>query len=222
MQRASAVAPLLLAAGLSTGCGGDDLVTPPPPPPPVLTTLEITPPTVTLFSIEPGNTRQLVETPKDQFGQTMTGLGTPTFAVNNPAVASVSAAGLVTAVGVGTATVTASLTAGASTKTATATIVVQEAPAGAAVSVAPTVGQPGVPRWDPKDVHIRAGGTVVWSVPSNILSSMNVVFADPSIESIPNLAPSGASVSRTFPVRGTYEYVCTFHPTSMSGTVIVH
>jgi plastocyanin len=224
MHRASAIVPLLLATGLSIGCGsGEDLVTPPPPPPdPVLTALEISPASVTLYSTEPGNTGQLVVTPKDQSGQTMTGLGAATFTVSNPAVLTVSTTGLVTAVGLGTATVTASLTAGGSTKTAAATVVVQEPPTGAAVSAAPTVNQPGVPRWDPREVHIRAGGTVAWSVQNIILSSMNVVFADQSIESILVLAPGAASVSRTFPVRGTYAYVCTLHPASMSGTVIVH
>ena len=88
---------------------------------PAPTTMAVTPDTVVLTAL--GQTAQFTAEVRDQNGQVMTG-ATVTWASSAPAVATVSAAGLVTAVGNGTAAVTAA--AGSASGTAVA-IVMQSA-----------------------------------------------------------------------------------------------
>ncbi len=71
--------------------------------PQVFTSVSVTPATATLT----GGTQQLTATALDQFGGPMAPQPAFTFTSSNPAVASVSATGLVTAVTAGTATITA-------------------------------------------------------------------------------------------------------------------
>ena len=91
----SRIATLLIVAATGAGCGGGN--GPVEPDTPVLTTLEVTPATATLFTVAPGNTAALSVVAKDQDGQAMSGLGSPTFSSDNGAVATVSDAGAVTA-----------------------------------------------------------------------------------------------------------------------------
>jgi uncharacterized protein YjdB len=89
----------------------------PGPSDPVLTTLQVTPATATLFTVAPGNTVTLAVAAKDQDSGTMTGLGSPSFSSDNVTLVSVSEAGAITALAAGTAQITASLTAGGVTRT---------------------------------------------------------------------------------------------------------
>jgi plastocyanin len=101
----SALAAFCTAASWACGGGGDAAPTSPGggTPTPVLTTISLTASTNVLVT---GNTLQLSAAPKDQSGNAIA--ATLTWSSSNPAVATVSGTGLVTAVGVGAATVTAS------------------------------------------------------------------------------------------------------------------
>jgi plastocyanin len=201
----SKIAIPLIVAGTGIACGGDGgsgLGSN------VLTTLEVTPATATLFTVAPGNTITLSVIAKDQDGATMS--GSPSFSSDNGSVAAVGADGTITAVGPGSAGVTASLTAGGVTKTATATVTVQVAAAAAGV-VAPEF------EFQPAAVDVAAGGTVTWSFGS-IHHTVSFTTAG-SPESIPVL--ENGSASRTFPTNGSYAYRCAIH-TQMAGLVRVH
>jgi plastocyanin len=196
-------------AGIGVGCGGGDGPGPGPETP-VLTTLEVTPATATLFTVAPGNTATLAVVPKDQDGQTMSGLGSASFSSNNAAVASVSDAGTITAVAPGTAGITASLTAGGVTKTGTTTVTTQVAPTSASV-VAPALA------FQPATVDVRAGGEVSWTFGS---LTHTVTFTTPGApENVPDL--QDGSAARTFPSNGAFAYRCSIHP-QMTGAVRVH
>jgi plastocyanin len=207
----SSIATLLIVAGTGAGCGGDgESGTGPPPDTSVLTTVEVTPATATLFTVAPGNTITLSVVAKDQSGQPMSGLGSPSFSSENNAVASVSADGTITATGPGTSGITASLTAGGVTKTGTTTVTAQVAPASAGVSA------PGV-AFQPAAVDVQAGGAVSWtfaSVPHNVTFTTAGAPAN-----VPDL--QDGSASRTFPTNGNFSYQCTIHP-GMAGVVHVH
>lgn len=72
--------------------------------------------------------------------------------------------------------------------------------------------------FSPSMVTIAAGGSVLWQFSA---STHNVTFSGPAPTggNIPD-TPAGNAVSRTFPVAGTYGYLCTRHG-GMTGTVIV-
>jgi plastocyanin len=202
----------LLIAAIGGGCGGGDSGsgTGPGPTTPVLTTLEVTPATATLFTVAPGNTAALAVVAKDQAGNAMTGVGAPTFSSDNAAVASVSDDGTITALAAGTAQITASLTAGGVTKTGTTTVTAQVAPANGAV-VAPGLA------YQPPTIDVQAGGTVSWTT-SSIPHTVTFTTAG-APENIPEF--QGASNSRTFPTHGDFGYHCLIHP-QMVGVVHVH
>jgi plastocyanin len=177
---------------------------------PVYTSLTVSPATPSLVV---GGTVQLTATPLDQYGTPMTGLPAPSFASSDAATATVSAAGLVTAVKAGGATVTASLTVNSVTKSATAAVTVAAPPPpGGATVTTPNL------RFTPATVTITAGGTVTWEFSG---STHNVTFtgARPPAGNIPDQSP-GNTVSRTFPTAGNYLYECTRH-SGMTGEVIV-
>jgi plastocyanin len=203
----SRIATLLIVAGIGVGCGGDGG---PGPTPPVLTTLEATPATATLFTVAPGNAVALSVVAKDQDGQTMSGLGSPSFSSDNSAVASVSDDGTITAAGAGTAGITASLTAGGITKTDITTVTVQAAPANAGV-IAPQL------LFQPATVDVSAGGNVTWTF-GTIHHTVTFTTAGAPAD-VPEL--ENGSASRTFPSNGTFGYRCDIHP-QMTGTVQVH
>ena len=102
------VASLGLMGVVVTGCGGDS---PTGATVPVVTTIEVTPSALTLNSLGPGPTLSAVAF--DQFGTPIT--TSFTWVSTNPGVATISTAGLVTALDVGSTTilVTASGVAGA-------------------------------------------------------------------------------------------------------------
>ena len=87
---------------LLSGCG--DTGTTPPPPPPVATAITISPSSVAFQAL--GDTEQLTATVVDQNGQVMAGAAVD-WTTSTVTVASVSSAGVVTAVGNGTTSVTA-------------------------------------------------------------------------------------------------------------------
>jgi plastocyanin len=201
----SRIATLLIVTGTGAACGGDGSG----PSEPVLTTLEVTPATATLFTVAPGNTATLTVVAKDQNGGTMSGLGSPSFSSDNGAVVSVSGDGTITAAGAGTAAITASLTAGGVTKTGTTTVTAQVAPANATVVAPGSVFQPGT-------VDVSAGGTVTWTFGS---VGHNVTFTTPGAPAdIPEF--QDGSVSRTFPNHGIFGYQCS--GPQMTGVVRVH
>ncbi len=121
--RRSLVVVLACAAWIA-GCGDgstDPLPSPQPPPPPPpepprATTVTITPSTVALTAL--GATAQLAAEVRDQNGQAMAGV-TITWSSGSPAVATVDASGLVTAVANGTATISAAAAGVSGTATVT-------------------------------------------------------------------------------------------------------
>jgi plastocyanin len=202
----SGIATLLIMAGTGVACGGDGG---PEPGSSVLTTVEVTPATATLFTVAPGNTTTLSVVGKDQDGATMAA-GSPSFSSDNDAIATVGDDGTITAAGAGTAGITASLTAGGVTKTGTTAVTVQVASASVGV-VAPEF------EFQPAAVDVAAGGAVTWSFGS-IHHTVSFTTAG-APESIPEL--ENGSASRTFPTNGIYGYRCAIH-TQMAGLVRVH
>ena len=114
---------IVLSAAMATvawavACGDGGTEPPAPPPdPPRATTVTVSPATTELNAL--GTTEQLTAEVRDQNGQVMAGASV-TWASSSAAVATVSAAGLVTAAGNGTATITAM--AGGVSGTATVTV----------------------------------------------------------------------------------------------------
>ena len=205
LSRIAAV--LIVAETGAVGCGGSG--TDPNGDTPVLTTLEVTPATATLFTVAPGDAVTLSVVAKDQNGQTMAGAGTLTFSSDNGAIADVGADGTITAVAAGTAQITASLTAGGVTQTATTAVTVQVASANATVVAPGEAFQPGI-------VDVSAGGTVTWTFGSN---GHQVTFTTPDAPADIPVFQNG-SVSRTFPNHGTFTYQCS--GPQMTGAVRVH
>ena len=205
----SRTATLLIVAGTGGACGGENGPGPGPETP-VLTTLEVTPATATLFTVAPGNTATLTVVAKDQNGGTMSGLGSPAFSSANGAVASVAGDGTVTALAAGTAGITASLTAGGVTKTGTTTVTAQAASSAAAVTT-PSLA------FSPATADVSAGGAVTWTFGS---ITHNVTFTTAGAPAgVPDL--QDGSAARTFPNNGAFSYRCTIHP-QMTGSVRVH
>jgi plastocyanin len=162
----------------------------------VFTTLQLLP-SATFVTI--GGTSQLTATPQDGNGATIQGLGSVQFQSSNNAVATVSPSGLATGVANGTARITASLTASGVTRTATSDVTV-----GVPSATITTSGND----FNPEDVDISVGGTVLW-----VFSALhNVTFEDlvPPGGHIPN-SPAGSSAARTFTAAGDYDYECTLH-----------
>lgn len=202
----SRIATLLTVAATGAGCGDGGSG----PTSSVLTTVVVTPPTATLFTVAPGNTATLSVVAKDQNGSTMAGVGSPSFSSDNSAIAGVGTDGTVTALAAGTAIITASLTAGGVTKTGTATVTVQVAPVSAAVTT-PTLA------FTPATVDVQAGGAVSWTfgaTPHTVTFTTGGAPAD-----VPQLQEGSAS--RTFSTHGNFNYHCSIHP-QMNGLVIVH
>jgi len=194
------LAAILLAA--VAGCGDEEG-------PSEAFTVEVTPAAAGLFSAAPGNTVTLTVQAKDGGGQVLGG-GTKAFTSGNAAVATVDAAGKVTAVGAGTASITASVTIGGTTESATASITVEVAPAAATVT-APALD------FTPPIVDVQAGGSVTWSI-ADVHHAVEFTSGG-APQDVPELQNSTAA--RAFPTSGTYTYRCPIHP-SMTGSVRVH
>lgn len=72
-------------------------------------------------------------------------------------------------------------------------------------------------RFAPASVIVPAGATVTWTNSDNF--SHNVDLAD---DQAPPLAMApGESATHTFSSPGTFAYVCSLHPSDMTGTVVV-
>jgi len=73
--------------------------------------------------------------------------------------------------------------------------------------------------FDPTSLTVMTGTTVTWvnedSVPHTVVSGEG----DPAVFSSAPI-PAGGSYTFTFTAPGTYQYICSIHP-SMKGTVIV-
>jgi len=160
-------------------------------------------------NIAPASSIQFTAIPRNAAGTAITGL-TATWSSSANAVATVSAAGLVTGVANGTATITATI----SGKNGTRQITVQT------VTVTPngSVAVQGS-AFSPQQVDISAGGTVTWTFQDQI--DHNVTFTTSGSPANTGNLSSGATAQRTFPTAGTYDYHCTIHST-MNGTVVVH
>jgi uncharacterized protein YjdB len=105
--------------GTIEGVNGTATITvnpPPPPPPAPVARVTVTPASRTL---EIGQTVGLAAAPLDAAGNPLTGRGSAVWTSGNPAVATVNAAGVVTAVGAGTVTITGTIENVAGTATVT-------------------------------------------------------------------------------------------------------
>lgn len=90
---------------------------------------------------------------------------------------------------------------------------------GAAASTSPvattTVDLPKSYKFVPADIVVDAGATVTWANHDDF--THNVTFgSDAALTMQP-----GASVTRSFPTAGTFDYRCSLHPNDMQGSVIV-
>jgi plastocyanin len=173
---------------------------------PVFTTLSVTPTTATIIV---GSTQALTATARDQKSAAMSGL-TVAYTSSNQSVATVTSAGVVTAVAVGTARITATGTVGSVTKTANVDITVTgSAPLTASVTAT------AASTFDPSQVLVARNGSVTWT----FAMEHNVTFdGSGAPANIPTTA--SGSVSRAFPNAGSFPYHCTLH-TGMNGTVVV-
>jgi plastocyanin len=205
----SQYAALLIVVGIGAGCGSDSGPGPGPSDP-VLTTLQVTPATATLFTVAPGNTATLAVSAKDQDSGTMVGLGSPSFSSDNAAIVNVSEAGAITALAAGTAQITASLTAAGVTKTGATTVTARVAPASGSVVA---VGS----EFSPATLDLQAGGVVRWTFGSTPHDVAFTTGGAPA--SVPQL--HDGSASRTFPTNGSFNYLCRIHP-GMRGSIHVH
>ncbi len=133
------------------------------------------------------------------------------------AVATVTAAGIVTGVGVGTANIQVSVVDGATTRTASAVLTVSGIPGAPATT---DVAMPGL-TFSPFQAIVKQNGTVRFIFPT----LDHNVFWDPRLTG-QSAAPAdintinSTTVSRTFPNAGVFTYKCTLHP-GMDGTIIV-
>lgn len=68
--------------------------------------------------------------------------------------------------------------------------------------------------WEPGEVTINAGETVLWDVTGSIVHDLK------GDEGVSHKAASKYKYSHTYDKAGTYSYQCTIHP-GMNGTVVV-
>lgn len=121
---------LLAFATISTGCGGDRAVGPLSDPPlrdpPVLTSVELSPASVVMF---PGFTQQLALAAFDQHRSNLPAQShAVTYSSSDPAVATVSNSGQITALSAGTAEIAATLTVDGATQKGVMTTTVTNYP----------------------------------------------------------------------------------------------
>lgn len=142
------------------------------------------------------------------------GTRTVTWTTNNPAIASVSSAGIVTGVGIGTVDIQASVADGAVPRTNSVQLIVESIP-GAATSATVTMAPQD---FIPFETVIRLNGTVNFVFPTlahNVMWDRVRTGSPADINTISNM-----TVSRTFATVGVFGYKCTLHP-GMEGRIIV-
>lgn len=192
--------PILVAmvAAFATACGSDPVSSN------GIAAVQIT---TQSGALRPGQATQFTATPVNAYGNAISGAGTVTWSSALPAVASVSTAGLVTALTAGSTSITATIQGVQGTR------VVTVVPIGTGAIVT----MPGN-SFIPFEVTVRAGEPVYFEFPQE---AHNVIFdrvtgAPADIQQTRN-----ATVARTFPVTGQFLYDCTLHP-GMTGAVRVN
>jgi plastocyanin len=202
------VSRLVGAVVVVAGCGGGSGDGGTTPPTPVASVALL--PSATATSIC-GNVT-LTATPRDAQGNalsrtvewggsgTILDLSTATGATNTG-----------TGIGVGTANITASSGGQTSTPVAIVVTATGAAPATQAVSAPPGTA------FSPVCVELAPGGTVTWTFGTE---DHNVQFSGPQPTGGNISNTRSASVPRTFPSAGNYEYACSLHA-GMIGRVVV-
>lgn len=174
--------------------------------------------TLTDAALQLGQTTQATVTGKDGTGAALAiGARPVTWSSSNVIVATVSATGVVSAVGIGTANIQVAVVDGGATRIATAAFT------GSGVAGAPAttdIVMPGL-TFSPFQALVKQGGTVRFIFPAQTHN----VFWDPRLTGQP-AAPTdindtqSVTVSRAFPSVGVFSYKCRLHP-GMEGSIIV-
>ncbi|CAN5327580.1 hypothetical protein BH23GEM2_BH23GEM2_20510 [soil metagenome] len=191
---------LLLIVGASAGlaCASDESLAPTPQAkePRVFTTLSLRPVSPSLY---PGETLSLDAFAKDQRGYQMVPEAI-VYSSSDPAVATVSDSGIVTAATVGTAIISATATIGASSRTGAILVTVFEphnpyTPYGVLL----VFGHRG---WEPPVVDVEAGALVEWrGSPSN-----DLWLLDANYGVLERLDMTSGVAKWTLDAPGTYRY----------------
>ncbi len=71
--------------------------------------------------------------------------------------------------------------------------------------------------FEPQDVDVTTGGTVVWTHDGSALHTVKWEDGEPESEQL----NAGDTYERTFDAAGSFPYVCGLHPTTMTGTITV-
>ncbi len=79
-----------------------------------------------------------------------------------------------------------------------------------------TVLMPKSYKFSPAVIEVKAGTTVTWRNDDNFTHDVKILP-----DGKPQVVQPGQSVQIKFDKPGTYDYICTFHPTDMKGKVIV-
>lgn len=92
------------------------------------------------------------------------------------------------------------------------------APTGAADPVATAhVNLPPSYRFEPASITVADGTTVTWTNNDNFTHNVRLIDDGGDVLDL----PPGESVSFTFTGAGEHRYDCSFHPTDMTGVVVV-
>lgn len=166
-------------------------------------------------TIELGGGTQAMVTGRDAGGATVAlGNRTVTWTTSNPLIATISPGGFATGVGIGTVNLQVAVQDGATTRTGTVPVTVSGipgAPTSATVEMLPD-------RFLPYEIVLRQNGSINFVFPA---LAHNVIW-----ERVRPGAPtdigttSSATVARSFPTVGVFDYVCTLHA-GMIGKVVV-
>jgi plastocyanin len=157
-----------------------------------------------------GASATLTATPMDARGNVMTGMSAAAFQSDNNGIATVTAGGVVTAVGNGMAHVAARITSPVDgQREGFSHIDVVTAEASATVTM-------GAVTFTPQIVDITRGGTVTFANPSGVAHDVDFGVSGLNIP-----VHSSGQNTRTFANSGTFQYHCNLH-SGMTGTVFVH
>jgi plastocyanin len=189
---------MFLLSALTVSCGGGDPVSGT-----AVAAVQISTPAATL---RPGETSTFTATAINAQGNPIAGAGPATWVSSAPAVATVNANGLVTALSVGTTNIAATVQGVSGNRVVTVL----------APGIGAIVTMPGN-SFIPFEVTIRTGEPVFFEFPQFI---HNVIFERKAgaPQDIPQT--SNVTISRTFGMTGRFAYDCTLHP-GMSGAVVV-
>ena len=166
--------------------------------------------------LEIGDTRALSAILRDAQNRTLSGRAITWTAAPAGRVSLSSATGAtttVTGVALGTVTVTAT----SETRTGTAAYTVVEAPDAPLTATVNLLAS----SFSPSSVTIKNGGTVTWNNNSGV--QHNLLWDDDPPAGVTDVDPFNSGQTRpfTFNGTGTFDYHCSIHGASMSGTVTV-